>query len=209
MSTDLALEIGRYRERADPSRVSVLERRARTEVTDRLRGSTVSLMEVGIYPIVREPISLQAAGKTWLLMRIEDDPDFARGAFLIPANVKDDLEVMRGRGVEFDQVFVAHEVRQAGTAMPTSFVPAYAALDEMSVRLGKLAQNALLAASAPAALGVVAGVAAVPAAVVVSLGAIMIGVDPVLCAAIAEENGPEHGRLGYWFFLGKWEYMDG
>lgn len=207
MSSELVREIARYRERSDPSRVSVLERRARLEVIDPLRQAGIALLQGGVYPMLREPQVLEAQGKLWVLMPIEQDPDYASGQFLMPEQVRSDLEAIRARGIDFDKVFIAHEIKQRGTTTPSSFVPSYAALDDLSARLGKMAQTALLAAAAPAALGAAAGAAAGTAAIVLAAGAVMVGGDPVLFAAIGEKERITD-PLGYWFGLGRWEFLD-
>ncbi len=158
--------------------------------------------------MLRAPQVVEAGGKTWVLMPIEQDPDYATGQFLLPEQIRLELEKVRACGVDFDQIFIAHEIKVKGNVAPSSFVPSYAALDDLSARLGKMAQTALLAAATPAALGAAVGAAAGTAAIVIASGAVLVGADPILFAAIGETDRPE-GALGFWFGLGKWEFLDG
>jgi hypothetical protein len=151
--------------------------------------------------------------RDWVLMPIQADPlRDDRDGFPIPKRVLRDLRLIRRSEIDFDALYIAHEVPVGAVredrAIPRGLLtpPAPRAMQQVSRYLG-LASNALwmlatLPIAASAAIGGVLNRGAL------NLG-VTVGLDPILLGVVVGRERPVRSREpGAWFYLGHWTYNE-
>lgn len=198
---------------ASPSRLpTVLDRQGLSNI------DSWGLNFLGVSEEQTVPVVIKRQPLDWAVFPIEQDPSYLLGEMHVPAKVVTKLQTLERRGVEFDSLWLAHEL-----------LPGY---DEQLVLTGQQTQfylpqpkpskpTPLLAAPAPIqvpqqpsrpigqtilsiAKPVAAGIAIVLAAPLMLLGLMVIGaagsVDPILLGGIEIEPG----RFAY-FEIARWD----
>jgi hypothetical protein len=146
-------------------------------------------------------------------MPIQADPlQNDRDGFPIPKRVLKGLRSIRRNEIDFDALYIAHEVPigavREDRAIPGGLLtpPAPRAMQRLSRYLG-LASNALwmlatLPIAASAAIGGVLNRGALDVGVTV-------GLDPILLGVVVGHGRPVRAREpGAWFYLGHWTYNE-
>jgi hypothetical protein len=160
----------------------------------------------------------------WGLMQLEEDPLYqSRDGYPMPTQVGELLAQILLAGINFDAIYVAHEVEKGalveGKPMdPLALIPPPApSVQKRSRQLGWLADKLFKVATAPLLALTAASLALTSAGVVAAaagaVGAAASGVvavrllDPVVFGVIGR-TGRElgAGEMGCWFYLAHWRY---
>ena len=165
---------------------------------------------LGTMPLFEDHRVYPGSERDWVMMPLAQDPLFAQqDQYPIPASTLRQLQQIDRASIDFDIIYVAHEVEKntvvQGEAVPLKAVvpPAPPNVQRLSQRLGQTARSLFTLALAPlvawsaasAALG--AMVAALPAAIL----------DPVLFGVVVRPGrDPQQGEVGGWFYLAHWQY---
>lgn len=184
---------------------SILERRA-LEVHRRSGGLT---RPIGVRTIPAGPVGLSVDATDWVVVSIEDDPLFERGAFVAPDAVIERLRRLDAAKVQFDRVFVAHEVPagtlKSGAPLTPSelerLIPDAAPHPRAEATLR--ACTRLTSAAAAVTLAPLAIASILPAAAVAAVGS-AIALDPALMGVVTATGRAEAGELGAWFLIAAW-----
>jgi hypothetical protein len=168
---------------------------------------------LGTMPLFAGHRVYAGASTDWVVLNLADDPLFHdRHGFPIPGRVLDDLRRVE-RSLEFDALFVAHEVPR-GAVVEDRPIPREALLPpgprpvvQQSERFGEAARLLWALAAAPLVLSGAA--AALVASATAAMGA-GLALDPILLGVVvAPERSPEPGEPAAWFCLGRWVYGEG
>ena len=181
-----------------------------------------SVEYIGTMPLFSGHRVAQGSLYDWVLVSAEDDPLFSHsGGFPIPDHAKADLETIRDAGIEFDMIYIAHEV-QPGSVEPDRPLtidalrpPPPRSVQKLSHGLGSKASAFWSGGLTPmkatpfligtAALGAVAALPVVAGAAA-ALPALLV-VDPIVLGVIASPSGSAHaGDEAGWFYLTHWDY---
>ena len=203
-----------------------LYQRAKVEVLDRLETARVDgVQPLGIYPLFSLPRMVIGQDRDWLIMSMDSDPDYQRSQFPIPSDVRRHLTMIANASVDFDRLYVAHELPKgildpsATTVfLPSTFITPPHDLVQRSAKQGSAATNALLADLLPTAavfaLGTVGAAVVVAAGAVAAAGvgiglalatALPLALDPVLFGAITENGSIEDGEPAMFLVLAQWK----
>jgi hypothetical protein len=208
-----------------------------TALLDRVedvRGLAGQLVDpIGLVTLPSEPVLLDRNGQPdWVIVDLEDDPQFKAGAMGIPRDVQQHLAAVAATGVSFDKLYVAHElapwtVRHRRPGVPAAaLIPAapedpvaqrlHDGLSRAGRRVGAIV--ATLAAVAGAVVAVVVGVSAIVAilAAIAAAGvgllvaAAVVGVaaaslDPVLLGAVIASGKASPGETALLVRIAHWE----
>ncbi|MBC7264769.1 MAG: hypothetical protein H5T64_10520 [Chloroflexi bacterium] len=194
-----------------------LYERARSVVALSLEAD-LPVLQLGTMPLFSGHRVYCGEYRDWVLVNLAEDPLFHdRDGFPVPKRILRHLRAMQKAGVEFDALYVAHEVekgriREGGVTaevlMPSTPKP----VARLSGWLGTAARvtwglaAAPLAASAVVSAAVAAGAVAVAPALM-ALGAACLTLDPILLGAVVAPGRPvEEGETAYWFYLAHWRY---
>jgi len=149
----------------------------------------------------------------WVLMNLGEDPLFQdRDGFPVPERVLDELRRVRRSGVDFDALYVAHEVHlgtiREGARLTAEMLmpPPPRTVQQLSDRLGAAGRIAWAIATLPiVATGVVGGLIAAGTAATVSI----VGLDPILLGVVVGLNRPVvPGEPAAWFYLDHWAFNE-
>lgn len=147
----------------------------------------------------------------WVLVNLAEDPLFQdRDGFPVPKRVLKQLRRIRRSGVDFDALYVVHEVSRGtvreGTPLTPEMLmpPPPRTVQQLSDRLGTAGRIAWTIAALPVvASGVVGGLIAAGTAAAVS----MVGLDPILLGVVVGLNRPVvPGESAAWHYLGHWAF---
>jgi hypothetical protein len=163
-------------------------------------------------------------GVPWLVGPAQSDPFVAQGKLPIPAVAHRKLKGLRRSKVDFDAIYIAHELDRARVERVLGCVPTGSRVVRTSVAvelvdappepaaavraaegLGKIAGgvNVAIVASVP----LVVGVAAAPALGAVAVaGALSTGLDPMIIGVVTADGSTEAGTPGAWFVLAHWTW---
>jgi hypothetical protein len=150
----------------------------------------------------------------WVLVNLADDPLFRdRDGFPVPRQVLRELRAIKAHRVDFDALYVAHQVRpgrvQEGAQLTADLLlpPPPAAVQKLSDRLGAVGQILWLLAWLPMTLSsAIAGAALAGATTLVTEQ----GLDPLLLGVLVGWDRPAMpGELAAWFYLSHWVYNAG
>ena len=149
--------------------------------------------------------------RDWVLMPLGEDPLLQHpGGFPVPDHVLDRLRMIYEAGIDFDTLFIAHEVPR-GTVhtnqpllLDIVLPPPSPKTSQLSQTLGMFASVLWTFASLPILL--VAGVGLG----ITHLATRIAGTaDPILFGVVLDENSTfVPGKLGSWFYLGHWNYSE-
>lgn len=181
-----------------------------------------SVEYIGTMPLFSGHRVAKGAIYDWVLVSAVDDPLFSHsGGFPVPKHARADLETIRDARIEFDMIYIAHEV-QAGTVEPDRPLtidalrpPPPRSVQKLSHRLGSKANSVWSRGLTPmmatpfliaaAALGAVAALPLVVGAAA-ALPALMV-IDPIVLGVVASPNGSTQvGDDAAWFYLTHWDY---
>lgn len=140
----------------------------------------------------------------WLLLRLDEDPAYKRGELAIPTAQRAVLRDLDRRGVRFDELLVAHEVRKGaagqlaamGHKLPdTYFAPAAQPLMPSAPALKAL--TALIDGLAVG--GKILGAAALSPLLLAAVA------DPILIGAVVAGEEPTGRTLAAFFEIIRWD----
>lgn len=132
-------------------------------------------------------------------------------AFQFPSEFYDELRCVRRSGVDFDALYVAHEVHRGsvrqGARLTAEMLtpPPPRTVQQLSHSLGTAGRIAWAIATLPiiVASGVVGGPITAGTAAAVS----MVGLDPILLGVVVGLNRPVvPGEPAAWFYLDHWAF---
>jgi len=166
---------------------------------------------LGIMPIFAGHRVYPGRRFDWVIVNLAEDPLFQDpDGFPVPTRMLEELRRIRQSGVDFDALYVAHEVPKGRiserAALTTEMLapPPPRAVQELSDRLGTMGRALWTLATLPVAASAVAGglIAAGTAGV---LG--VVGLDPILLGVVVELGHlVVPGEPAAWFYLGHWAF---
>lgn len=144
----------------------------------------------------------------WAFMPIAEDPLYKRdGTLPIPNDVLAQLSNIRRVGIDFDDIYIAHEL-PLGSVGPGHSVtadmlepPVPKDVQRMSYEMGRKSQGMWKIAAIPLVIGVFAGAAALAAPIAA------ISLDPVLFGVVVGAGRkPVPGEMASFIYLAHWQY---
>lgn len=163
---------------------------------------------LGSMPLPTNHCVFHGKHSDYVLLRAADDPLMAhRDGYPVPRNDLRSLERMSACGLEFDDIYIAHEVIP-GSVSAGAPVPLAALLPPVSRRAQLLARRIGQASTTMAALLVrpLLGAGAAAKLTVGSAGALgaAIGLDPVILGVL----GKPADDMACWYYLRHWVYNE-
>ena len=160
--------------------------------------------------------------RDWVLLPLAEDPSYRQhDGFATLPRVISRLERIRDAGIEFDTLYIAHElpkgILEPGKPFDRRWLlpPPSPKTRHLSERLGDAVQKSFRVAAAPLRAGamVTAAAGAVAAAAGGAMAPLMLlallAVDPILFGAvIAPRRTVAPGELAAWFKLASWTYAE-
>ncbi|HEU5101919.1 MAG TPA: hypothetical protein VFU22_23015 [Roseiflexaceae bacterium] len=151
--------------------------------------------------------------RDWVLMPIQADPlHDDRDGFPIPKRVLKDLRMIRRSEIDFDALYIAHEVPMGTVredrAIPRGLLtpPAPRAMQRLSGYLGLTSSALWMLATLPIAAS--AAIGGVLNRGALNLG-VTVGLDPILLGVLVGHNRPVRSQEpAAWFYLGHWTYNE-
>ena len=193
-----------------------LVRRAKTVVATAAR-QNLPIGYMGLAPLFCDHRVYRGGDHDWVLMRVAEDPLYQHhDGYPIPKQTLSRLHAVQAAGIEFDVMYVAHEVPKgairdgepldAQALMP----PPPKQVTHLSRAFGVVARGLWAVAAAPIAASMVAGAAAAAggllAAPLLVVGA-ALALDPVLFGAVVTPGRAlRSGEPACWFFVDSWQY---
>lgn len=147
----------------------------------------------------------------WAFMPLSEDPLYKRdGKLPIPEEVLAQLRNIRHENLDFDDLYIAHEIRK-GRVKPGQKItaemlepPLPKESQRMSYQMGQTSRNMWRLAAIPLVIGAIAGAAAIAAAPVAA-----ISLDPVLFGAVVGPGRrPVPGEMASFIYLAHWQYNE-
>lgn len=194
-----------------------LVQRPLDEVAARLediRDRAGDLLEpLGIASLPAQPLLLRqprTADFDWVVLPLLDDPLFKRGELDIPPQERRRLRLLEERGVEFDELLIAHEVPKRAIAAPehlTDPVLLEKVLRPPGLKPDRRSGRVLRRFLEIGALGsgaAVAGAALITVGGVAVAAATLVAADPVLIGAITPDGTAAPGTPAALFVLARW-----
>jgi hypothetical protein len=182
------------------------------DVMTRSRRDKLGVRYACTMPLFRGYRLHRAEQRDWVFVNLRDDPLFADpDGFPVPRAVLQRLRRLRASGLEFDAIYVAHEVAPGtvparGSLSREMLLPPPAAAARRQARaLGQVSRGLWMAATLPLlASGLVAGLLAVGAA-----APVLAGLDPILFGALVDpRRTAAAGEPAALFYLDHWAYDD-
>ena len=185
-------------------------RQARDTLLAHCREESLPVTYLGTSPLFSGHRVYCGHDSDWALFNLCDDPLFHdRDGFPVPSSVLQTLRRIENAGVDFDALFVAHEVKSGaireGEAprLESLLPPPPGSMTRLSDQLGKVSDALWAVATAPLALGATLGAAS---AIAVA-GAGLMTLDPILFGAVvATGRSVAPGEMAGWFYLARWTY---
>ncbi len=157
--------------------------------------------------------ALPAVGKRteWVVTDAETDPQLRQQQFVMPDHVVSKLERLVELGVEFDRLFVAHELPEGSlsadvqTIDPTklaTLIPEPPPSERTRRALRIATSAARVSLGGVVAPVVIAGLA--PVAAAAALGAATAGLDPALLGVVSASGRARTDELSVWFLIEAW-----
>ena len=175
---------------------------------------------MGITPVFDDPRLYSGRESDWVMMNLAEDPLFLDDGpgLVMPAPVIADINRVLEAGVDFDALFIAHEIPrgslQSGEAVPLDLVapPPPAGVSERLNRLNRVIENVWDGArttagfTAKATAATAAGVAV--AGIAVARGALALtALDPILFGVFLDRKHTVRGQpLGLWYYVSHWTW---
>ncbi len=229
-TVETVLQQGRY-----PSLVGALQMKARRDDLASLlfQRETIVLHEQTMAITVREsfPVTLIGAAPAlsgmrvyrgqetdWVLMNLSSDPLYTQMRMPLPNRVKKELKAYVRAGLDFEAIYVAHEIEVGRLTLgqpltpemlmppPRGFAKRAEMLSSASQGLWRIAATVGLAAvGTAAAMGTVA--AATAGAGLAPLAAAALTYDPILFGLHLDRSVSVNGRpLALWYYLTHWNW---
>lgn len=197
-----------------------LDLRSRAEVlAESVAQAGLPVPYLGVTPLFLGHRVYRALTCEWVLTPVAEDPLYHdRDGYPIPRAILRHLKAIQRAGIEFDALYVAHEVERGvvreGGPIPLEAImpPPPRAVQEVSRKLGNAAGIAWEIAAAPLAVSAMACGAMVAAGLValplVAAAASMCAMgDPILFGAVVAPGKPVRvGEPAAWFLLAAWNY---
>jgi hypothetical protein len=155
----------------------------------------------------------------WVLVNLAEDPLFHdRDGFPIPTAILERLRAIERAGVDFDALYVAHELEKGrihdGQPLTAEMLqpPPPKAVEQLSARLGDAAPRMWATAAVPLLASAAVSAAIASAAVMVgpaliAAAATCMTLDPILlCTIVAPGRSVQPGEAACWFYLSHWRY---
>ena len=170
---------------------------------------------LGIMPLFDGHHVYQGSERDCGLMRLEEDPLYqSRDGYPMPTQVKERLASIQDAGIDFDAIYVAHEVEKGSLVEgrpidPLAVIPPPApSIRRRSKQLGSIAAKLFKVAAAPLLAWSAASLAVASAGAVAAVGAMAAPLlDPVIFGVVVRPGSrPGPGELGCWFHLAQWRY---
>lgn len=175
--------------------LSPLARRS-MEVAE-LGGSLVAF--AGAAPVPAKPVVLSWPDESgWLVLDARLDPQVAKGTFAIPAGPRRRLRRIARTGVQFDSLFIAHELAPGTTA---GLRP-----DDLSKPdvLKRLAGPPSREKTAEKVVGITTLALGAMASAGMAALSVLDDLDPAIFGIVTASGIPEPGNLAAWFLLAYW-----
>lgn len=92
-----------------------------TEIVSKVEEHHLPIQFLGYAPLFQEMRVYAGQGADWVMMNLTDDPSFKvqqnwvlgpKGRLIVPENVYKDIQSYRKTGIDFDAIFIAHEIDQ-------------------------------------------------------------------------------------------------
>lgn len=196
----------------------------------------VATRQAEIVPIGAAPLDTQprvytpsAGGTQWTITRIEDDPLTARGNIPIPAAQRRNLKNIHKAGIEFAELFIAHELPDRSfpnkpdgwnhlTDLELAWLHQHAQAPinqqtlQLSDRIGGQIEVAARNTGRGARYGLSMlnrnkrGIATFTAATAATALATLATLDPVIIGAVTISGQPTPGEPASWIILARWEW---
>jgi hypothetical protein len=182
-----------------------LARRAGS-VVEYARAERLEIPVIGSAPLFEEVRLVTRTRPAWALYNLSRDPLYLAGRFPVPARHLRRMRRMEAAGIQFDAVYVAHE-------LPDDFRPGQDPLTlqvlapEPPTQAVTMANHLGLATDR--ILSVCAALAGAPFALLATAGAGISAVlrDPVLMGALVPPGvNPDPGVPAIWFLLAAWRW---
>jgi hypothetical protein len=164
------------------------------------RRSDEQIFPLGVAPIPPGPSLFEqpkSGAWDWLVLRLMEDPLYLQGELNIPQDVQRRLVALDKAGVEFDDLWIAHEVpkgSQLGPAKSKDGLKQMLAPQRTSPQAQRLkGLFNVLAAGAVAAV-------TLPMFALASVA----NADPVLLGVLTSTGSTEPGTLAAYFFIARW-----
>lgn len=182
----------------------------------------VDITPLGIVPLPDEPIAWAGAQTDWILRRAVGASDA-----IMPRIQADKLVRLVHAGIDFPEVYVAHEtpkglldlpvattgpgswqpvrIDHAAAARAVGAVPPHPGTRALAERLDLSAQRlkTVLRAALPVAGAIAAAPLVIAAAPFVAAGAVLAGLDPVIFGVVPAGD-PVPGQPAAWYVLAAW-----
>ena len=155
----------------------------------------------------------------WILVNLAEDPLFHdRDGFPVPGRILDHLRAVKRAGIDFDALYVAHEIEKGkireGKPLTVAALlpPSPRSVERLSHQLGKASEALWAVAAAPLVVSLVAGAAVgagalIAAPVLAAAAASCMTLDPVLLGTTVASGKPVRpGEPACWFYLAHWAY---
>lgn len=178
--------------------------RSRVEFVGETGGSLIRF--VGVAPVPQGPVVIRGTSD-WIVLHIGADPQVHRGTLAIPPAARRHLAKVVARGIDFDGLFIAHELAPGDLDRLGEQNLSPRQVDEL-VRdplPDEAGQRAVLNAArvfrsvADGLLSIAEGLVAVPLA-----GGVSLALDPVLFGCVTADGVVRTTHPAAFFYLTRW-----
>lgn len=113
------------------------------EIISKVEEQHLPIQFLGYAPLFQEMRLHAGQDADWIMMNLTDDPSFKvqqnwilgpKGRLIVPENVYEDIQLYRKAGIDFDAIFIAHEIDQ-GQVHPGMSVPVELLLPPIPIEL--------------------------------------------------------------------------
>lgn len=172
---------------------------------------------IGTGPVFAGTRLYPGADSDWVLLNLTEDPLFYSSGerLVMPGTVIEDLTEVLAAGIDFDAVFIAHELPKdnlkPGQPVPLELIapPPPPAMSRRLNRLNRMNQMVWNSLAAAAGTALEATTAVVTAAGTVAATSIMLlaSYDPILFGIYLDKEHSVNGHpIGLWYYLSHWTW---